>query len=145
MAEMSHPPADISFPPCEFQLCRRFRKGKLKDLWIRPSRRWRTGTENKEVRYEVSKIFGAAWIAGLAAGVLASRSQIWRRHRIRARLRGRTSSVRLRLLLVLSVCVCALRILWAELFRERSLYRRRPLVSRIRSPVLRTPLLCRLI
>src|SRR5258706_11872555 len=128
MAEMSHPPADISFPPCEFQLCRRFRKGKLKDLWIGPSRRWRTGTENKEVRYEVSKIFCAAWIAGLAAGVLASGSQIWRRHRIRPRLCGRTSRLRLRLLLAVSLRLCALRILWAELFRERTLCRLRPVV-----------------
>ena len=26
MAEMSHPPADIFFQSCEFQLCRRFRR-----------------------------------------------------------------------------------------------------------------------
>src|SRR5882762_4713160 len=83
MAEMSHPSADIFFRPCEFQLCRRFRKAKLKDLWIRPSRLWRTGTEKKEVRYEVSEIFGAGWIANDAAGVLAGGGQNWRGHRVR--------------------------------------------------------------
>ena len=56
---MSHPSAHNYFRPYEFKLCRRFRKGKLKDLWIRPSRKARTGTENQEVHYEVSKIFGA--------------------------------------------------------------------------------------
>src|SRR5208282_5115831 len=133
------------FSAIRVQGSRRFRRNrKLKDLKlgrIATSDRNRESPKRneREVHHEIPEICCTACFTGPAARVFAGCGRCRSEGR-----RGWPARLRLRLLPGLSVCLRALRLLWSKLVLWRGLYRRRPLVPRLGTSVLRTPLRPRL-
>src|SRR5208282_5599644 len=98
--------------------------------------------KTREVYHEIPEICCTACFTDAAARVLAGSGQGRSGNR---RRRGRRAGLRLRLLPGLSICLRALRLLRRELVFWRGLYRRRPLVPRLGTSILRTRVRSRLL